>query len=164
MFAAHFAAGLALEGRAPRAPLWSLLVGAFLLDFLWILFSVLGLDTTGGDEWSHSLVMAVLWSSVFASAFRRHGRAAMGAAWLAIFSHFVLDTLVQGAGLYPHAPVNLKTPPFVTSGYRWVQLALCTILLVIYARDARRLAISPWRRTATCAIVVALNGRFLLGY
>jgi len=43
-------------------------------------------------------------------------------------------------------------------------MALCVILLAIYARDARRLAISPWRRAATCAIVLALNGRFLLGY
>jgi len=164
MFAAHFAAGLALKGRAARVPLWSLLLGAFFLDLLWILFSALRLDTTGVDDWSHSFVMSLGWASVFSLPFKQLGFAAMGAAWLAVFSHFVLDVLVQGAAFYPHAPARFQIAPSVTSSYRWIQVGLCVLLLAVYVRDTRRLAISSRRTIATCLMVLALNGRFLLGY
>jgi len=40
MYAAHFAAGLAIKSRAPQAPTWALLVGAFIPDFVWIAFGL----------------------------------------------------------------------------------------------------------------------------
>lgn len=83
MFAAHFAAGLALKGRAPRAPLPALILGAFVLDGLWIVLSVLRIDRTYYDDWSHSLVMSILWASLFSLFFRRLGRRVMCVLWLA---------------------------------------------------------------------------------
>lgn len=42
-------------------------------------------------DWSHSLVMSVVWSIVFAAAFARYGRRVMVALGFAVFSHFLLD-------------------------------------------------------------------------
>lgn len=39
MYAAHFAAGLALKGRAPKLPMMLLLITVFVLDVLWITFA-----------------------------------------------------------------------------------------------------------------------------
>ena len=39
MYAAHFAAGLAIKGKVEKAPLWALLIGAFVPDFIWIVLA-----------------------------------------------------------------------------------------------------------------------------
>src|SRR6202044_3363067 len=90
MYAGHFAAGLALRGRAPRVPVTVLLIGVFILDFLWVVFGVLHWETPR-DDWSHSLLMSILGASLFAAAFWRFGIKACVVIWLAVFSHFVLD-------------------------------------------------------------------------
>jgi hypothetical protein len=84
MYAGHFAAGLALRARAPRVPVAVLLAGAFLLDFLWIAFGVSHLDKTAWDDWSHSLVMSMIWATLFAVFFWRLGRRAFIIVWLAV--------------------------------------------------------------------------------
>src|SRR5258708_16880085 len=127
MFAAHFAAGLALKGRAPRAPLPALILGAFVLDGLWIVLSVLRIDRTYYDDWSHSLVMSILWASLFSLFFWRLGRRVMCVLWLAVFSHFALDLVVQGASVCP--PGILSMNPLVVTHYRLLQLGICTVLL-----------------------------------
>jgi hypothetical protein len=66
MYAGHFAAGLALHGRAPRVPVAVLLIGSFLLDLLWIALGITHLDKTDWDGWSHSLVMSIFWATLFA--------------------------------------------------------------------------------------------------
>src|SRR5262249_17744574 len=77
MYAAHFAAGLALRSRAPQAPTWALLTGAFVPDFLWIAFAVLGVEPTARavffDDWSHSLLTTLLWATLFAACFWQKG-------------------------------------------------------------------------------------------
>jgi membrane-bound metal-dependent hydrolase YbcI (DUF457 family) len=161
MFAAHFAAGLALKGRAPRAPLSALIMGAFVLDGLWIVLSVLRIDRTDYDDWSHSLVMSLLWASLFSLLFWRLGRKAMTVLWLAVFSHFILDLVVQGGSVCP--PGLLSVGPLVVTHYRLLQLGICAVLLSVYVVDARRQSITWPRVLATCAIVLALNGRFVLG-
>ncbi len=107
MYAGHFAAGLALRGRTRRVPVTALLFGAFLLDVSWISLGVLRWDHTPWDDWSHSLVMSVVWATVFAALFWRRGRRAFAIAWLAVSSHYVLDLIVQGAWLYPNQPKRL---------------------------------------------------------
>ena len=161
MFAAHFSAGLALKGRAPRAPLLALILGAFVLDGFWVLFAVLGIDRTNYDDWSHSLVMSILWATLFSALFWKLGRRALCVLWLAVFSHFVLDLMVQGGSVSP--PGFLSVRPLVVAHYRLLQLGICLILLPVYVIDARRVPITWSRILATCAIVLALNGRFLLG-
>lgn len=163
MYAGHFAAGLALRGRARRVPVMALLFGAFLLDLLWILFGVFHLDNTAWDDWSHSLVMSVVWATAFAALFWRLGRRAFAVAWLAVFSHYVLDLTVQGASLYPNEPRRLLIPTLVANHYRLFQLLVCIVLLAVFLYDERRSFLAAWRVWAVCGLVLALNLRFLLG-
>jgi len=73
VYAAHFAAGLAIKSRFPETPAWALLTGAFLPDFIWIAVANRGIEPTNPqvffDDWSHSLPMVILWASLFAVAF-----------------------------------------------------------------------------------------------
>ena len=163
MYAGHFAAGLALRGRAPRVPVTALLIGAFLLDILWILFGVFHLDHTPWDDWSHSLLISVLWATLFAAFFLRLGRAAFAAVWLAVFSHYVLDLTVQGASIYPNQPMRLFIHPWITVHYRWFQLIVCIPLVAVFAYDARRTSLNAWKIGGVCILVLALNLRFLVG-
>lgn len=162
MFAAHFAAGLALKGRAPKAPLPVMLVGAFLLDLFWITFGVSHLDKTPLDDWSHSLVMSIFWATAFSLLFWRLGRETVCVQWMVVFSHFVLDWMVQGATLYPKS--THPWAPLVVQHYRIFQLVICFLLLAVYIRDTRRdNLIAPIRVAAVCGVVLLLNGRYLLG-
>jgi hypothetical protein len=52
MYAAHFAAGLAIKSRAPQAPTWALLIGAFLPDFIWIAFGLARIEPSQGPALS----------------------------------------------------------------------------------------------------------------
>lgn len=163
MYAGHVAAGLALRGRARNVPVAAFIIGAFVLDLLWIGFGVLDLDRTPWSDWSHSLVMAMVWASMFAMLFWKYGRLAVLALWLAVFSHYVLDLFVQGASLYPEAPPNLIISAPVTTYARPLQLGLCILLILIFLEDERRARAITWRSWAACGVVLALNGRFLLG-
>lgn len=163
MYAGHVAAGLALRGRARDVPVAAFIIGAFVLDVLWIGFSVLHLDRTPWTGWSHSLAMSIVWSSVFAALFWKYEQSAILALWLAVFSHFVLDLIVQGASLYPGAPRSLGIAALVTTHARPVQLVVCIVLILIFVNDERRASALSWRSWAACAVVLALNGRFLFG-
>lgn len=108
MFIGHFAVGLASKRLAPRTNLALLLMAPLFLDLLWGIFIVAGLEDVEIDPhasslflrlvlphmpWSHSLVMALVWSAalgavaVFAGDGRR-GAAVVGAG---VFSHWFLD-------------------------------------------------------------------------
>ncbi len=163
MYAGHFAAGLALRGRAPRVPVWALLSGAFLLDCLWIIFGVLHLDHTEWDDWSHSLVMSVVWATAFAAFFWRLGRKSLVVVWLSVFSHYLLDLIVQGASLYPNEPSRLLIPILVANHYRLFQLLVCIVLLGVFMYDERGSSLRAWRAWAVCGLVLALNLRYLSG-
>jgi uncharacterized membrane protein (Fun14 family) len=163
MYAGHFAAGLALRGRARKVPVAAFLIGAFVLDLLWIALGVLHVDRTPWDDWSHSLLMAIVWALAFAALFRRYGRAAFIALWLAVFSHFVLDLIVQGAALYPEAPRSRIVPVLVSSHARLLQLGLSAVLLLLFVNDERKAGALSWRTWAISALVLALNARFILG-
>ena len=162
MYAAHFAAGLALRGRARNTPLIAFLSGAFLLDFLWIGFAVFRLDSSPYDDLSHSLLMAVVWATLFAALFWSQGRAAVIALWLAVFSHYILDLLVQGAALYPGAPQSLAIPITIVRHAYLFQLALTALLLAIFLSDEGHAHLLSWRSWVVSVLVVLLSGRSLL--
>ena len=44
MYVGHFAAGLAIKAREPRAPTWGVLVGVGLLDILFAPFVLAGIE------------------------------------------------------------------------------------------------------------------------
>jgi membrane-bound metal-dependent hydrolase YbcI (DUF457 family) len=108
MFIGHFAVGLASKRLAPRTNLAWLLAAPLFLDLLWPIFLVAGIERASliGDAptpflvlgldhypWSHSLLMALVWSALVAAVYRLATRDGRGAAVLAagVFSHWVLD-------------------------------------------------------------------------
>lgn len=103
MYAGHFAAGLALKAKEPAAPMWGILIGVGLLDLLFGPFVLAGWErvtmTPGMSpgfsldhiDWSHSLLMSLVWSMLFGAVFLRWGRRVAVVMGAAAFSHFVLD-------------------------------------------------------------------------
>ena len=173
MYAPHFAAALAIKGRAREAPLWALLIGAFIPDLLWIALSWIGIEPAQTsnffDDWSHSLVSVAILATLFASAFLRRGKPVFIAIWLAVFSHFLLD--------FPVHPKRLALAPLtgiylgwdlLAWGSRpgwlgaindwWLQAAVLLVLLLVYATAARRNNLQP----AVTASVTFLIGIQLL--
>jgi hypothetical protein len=148
-----------MRGRARQLPVAVYVGGAFLLDFLWVVLGVTGIDPTPWSDWSHSLVMTVIWATAAAATFVRFGSAAIVAVWLVVFSHFVLDLLVQGGTLFPYAPQNLLIPVLVTTHAWALQLLLSAALLIVFVRDEWKAGVLSWRTLAACALVVALAFR-----
>lgn len=111
MYAGHFAAALALKANKPQAPTWGLLVGVGVLDLLFGPFVLAGIErvslTPGVPpgfsldhiDWSHSLLMSLVWSALFAAAFLRRGKTVAALMGVAVFSHFVLDFVMHPADL-----------------------------------------------------------------
>jgi hypothetical protein len=107
----------------PRVPLGTAVAASFGLDLLWPILLLLGLETVAvhpGDTkftnlefvsypWSHSLLMAAVWSITAAAAVRR----ALGAArpaivvGLLVLSHWVLDFVTHRPDLplWPGGPL-----------------------------------------------------------
>jgi membrane-bound metal-dependent hydrolase YbcI (DUF457 family) len=123
MFVGHFAVGLASKRWAPRTSLGWLLLAPVLLDVLWPVFCLLGIErfrvTPGGNPflnltfdwypWSHSLLMAVVWGGVLGGLWLWRTGDGRVAAVLAIgvVSHWVLDwiTHLPDMPLWPGGPL-----------------------------------------------------------
>ena len=78
MYAPHFAAALAIKGRAREAPLWAPLIGAFIPDLLWIALARIGIEPAQAsnfyDDWSHSLVSVAMLATLFCISFSPEGQ------------------------------------------------------------------------------------------
>jgi hypothetical protein len=173
MYAAHFAAGLAVKGKIPEAPTWALLTAAFLPDFLWVGLARAGIEPEYPprgffDDWSHSAVMILVWATVFAAAFAGRGRLVALGVWIAGMSHFFLDFLVHPArlALYPHSKVHLgwslwewgqRPARLGASHYWWVEGTAVAGLLALYGWFARRGPIPPRLVAASCCLVAGLH-------
>ena len=173
MYAGHFAAGLAIKAREPRAPTWALLFGIGFVDVLFGLFVPLGLErvtlTPGQSpgfrldfiDWSHSLAMALLWAVLFALAFLRRGTAVAVWCGVAVFSHFVLDWLMHPGdlALWPHAAghVGLGIWTRWPTGWWFFELGFIAACSAYYAVRAGRLGGFGGRAWAVIGIVVVLH-------
>ena len=98
---AHFGVGLAAKRVAPSVPRGVLMLGVWLLDLLWGLFFLVGLEhlpeAGRASPWSHGLFMAVVWSLLAASAafLVRHRWQAGAFIGLLVFSHWAVDFISQ---------------------------------------------------------------------
>jgi membrane-bound metal-dependent hydrolase YbcI (DUF457 family) len=153
VFIGHYAVGFASKKLAPRTSLAWFVAGATLLDLLFPLFVILGWESAHFVEgptpflrislddypWSHSLLMAAVWSVVFALgcwAVTRTGRAAL-VAGLAVFSHWILDLLTHGPDLplYPGGTARVGLGLWdSTAGTVAVEGLMFALGIWIYAR------------------------------
>jgi membrane-bound metal-dependent hydrolase YbcI (DUF457 family) len=122
MFIGHFAVGFAAKKIAPRASLALLLSAPLFLDMLWPIFVLAGWEQVRIDPgntrytpldfvhypWSHSLLMSVVWASLFAGLYYTVARERAGtiAIWIGVVSHWVLDWVTHRPDmpLYPGGP------------------------------------------------------------
>ena len=150
LFIGHFAVGFASKRVAPRASLAPLLAAPVLLDLLWPVFLLLGIEQVRIDApgtnpflaatftsypWSHSLVMSVVWGALFAGAYYGLTRYARG-AWvmgLAVVSHWVLDWVT-----------HLPDLPLVPGGTRVLGLGLWQSPAATVAAESLLFATGVW--------------------
>jgi hypothetical protein len=153
MYTGHFAAALALKARVPRAPTVWLLVGAGVLDLLFAPFVLLGIEratvTPGVSpgfsldyiDWSHSLVMSLVWSVGFGLLFRRRGAVVAATLGFAVFSHFLLDLFMHppDLALWPGSSVHLGLGLWraLPTGWWFVELGFVAVAFAYYVARSR---------------------------
>ncbi|MBX9601559.1 MAG: metal-dependent hydrolase [Bryobacteraceae bacterium] len=175
MFIGHFAVGFASKRAAPRVSLAWLLTAPLLLDLLWPVFLLLGWEHVRIQPgftaftpldlyhmpWSHSLVMSLVWSGVFAGAYYARSRHAGGAVVLfgGVFSHWVLDWITHAPdmALWPGGPkVGLGLWNSI-AGTLAVEFAMSIAAVWVYLRVTRgtgpRAALALWSLIALLVIL-----------
>ena len=111
MFVGHYAAALAAKAVQPKAPLWTYVLGAQLVDVAWSGLVLFGVETVSFDPhlpgsplvlsympYTHSLPAAVIWAlaaGFLAVVLLKLPRAAGIAIGLVVASHWGLDFLVH---------------------------------------------------------------------
>ena len=117
MFVGHYSIAFACRTERNKIPLWVLFVAVQFLDYIWATLVLLGIEKlrvtkgfTAGSmldsyfhPYSHSLIMAVVWSVIAALVYKgvcgRYGRHYSGSApliiGLAVFSHWIFDLIAH---------------------------------------------------------------------
>ena len=188
MIAGHFGFAAAVKSRAPRAPLWALMLACVWMDVVFIPLFAAGIETIvavpgtrGGygegvihADYTHSLVGALLISAAFAGVaaiwWRRSVAIVLGGV---VFSHWVLDLLMHRADM-PLLPGNAGGFPLLGFGFwRWpvasalLELGLVLLGTWLYAHAAERAAgaapTAERSRVRRVAGVLLMSGLVTLG-
>lgn len=175
MFVGHYGVSFAVKSADKNIPLWILFIAVQLVDVLWAIFVLTGVEkvriTPGITAtnpldlyympYTHSLVAALFWSGLGLIAYRFVGRGAGYAAFLfaaAIFSHWVLDLVVHR----PDLPLYDDTYKvgFGLWNYPALALALESSLLfggiVLYLRSSRGVSLTAKFGVPVFGIVLIL--------
>ena len=123
MFAGHAAIALAVRHRLPRHSLGWLFAATYLIDLIWPILLLLGVERVAIDPgntaftplyfvsypWTHSLLMAIGWGLAFAWLRLRHPGPWREYTWLTalVVSHWLLDMLTHR----PDLPLTPGTSP-----------------------------------------------------
>lgn len=164
MFIGHNAVGFASKRPAPRVSLGWLMAAPMLLDLLWPVLLLAGVEHVriqpGNTRmtpldfydypWTHSLLMACVWSVAYGALYWLRSRDGRGASVLAlgVVSHWVFDWLTHRADLplYPggaNVGLGLWNHPAAETA---IEVALFVAGVAIYARMTR-----PRDRTGSVA-------------
>jgi len=156
MFIGHYALGFAAKRLEPRLSLALLLAAPQLLDLLWPIFVLAGIEhveVAPGNTaftplafidypWSHSLATSIVWAAAFAAVVR-----ALGGQWRSagivgalVVSHWILDFASHGPDmpLWPGGGPRLglglwRSVPATLA----VEVAMYAAGVAIYARATR---------------------------
>jgi len=125
MFLAHFGVAMAAKKIAPKTSLGTLFIAGQLVDLLWPIFLLIGLEVVEIDKgntavtplnfiyypFTHSLLGCGVWAAAIYTLYRRLKRDDRGAAILAglVMSHWFLDVLSHRPDLplYPGSDIYL---------------------------------------------------------
>ena len=181
MFIGHQAAGFAAKRLAPRTSLGLLIAAPMLLDFLWPVFLLAGVEHVRFDAqatkftkldfydypWSHSLLMSIVWGVVAGAIYWAATKYARGAVVLAalVVSHWFLDLVTHRPDLplYPGGPkygLGLWNSFGMTIA---VEVAIFAIGMEIYLRTSkprdRTGVIAFWALIAFLLIIYFMNAK-----
>ena len=155
MFIGHFAVGLAGKRLVPTISLAVWFVSVQLLDLLWPIFLLTGLEHVRIDPGNtpftpldfydypltHSLMGAAVWGALLAGGWmlltgRRRGVALLFAG---VLSHWVLDVVTHrpDVPVLPHGPYIGLGLWYSVAGTLIVETAMFVVGLVLYARTRR---------------------------
>ena len=177
MFIGHFAVGLAAKNASPKISLGVLFVSCQLLDLIWPVLVLMGIERVSVDHsatvvtplnfshypYSHSLLMAVVYSLLFALLFAillKSKKLGM-ITGLVVFSHWVLDfvthrpdlliffdgykvglgmwnsiwaTVIVETGLFAIGVfLYLRSTPALTKKRKYIFWSMILFLLFVYA-------------------------------
>jgi membrane-bound metal-dependent hydrolase YbcI (DUF457 family) len=181
MFIGHNALGFAAKKVAPRASLGLLMAAPMLLDLLWPIFLIAGIEqvelapphtspflglTFTHYPWSHSLLMSLVWGAAYGLLYRWRsgdGRGALVAGALVV-SHWVLDffTHLPDLPLWPGGPrvgLGLWNYPAATVVIE-VVLYAAGVAVYLRATEARD-RVGTW---SLAAFVVVLGAMYLASF
>jgi len=155
MFIGHHAVGFASKRVAPRVSLGWLMTAPLLLDLLWPLMLLTGVEHMRVDRgntrftpldfydypWTHSLLMACVWGVLFAGVYvwRSHDRRAGVVLFIGVISHWLLDFVTHRPDLPlwpggPMAGLGLWNSPAATIV---IESLLFVAGVVMYVRATR---------------------------
>ncbi len=146
MYAGHFATGLALKAVRPATPTWALLTAAGLVDLVFGVAVMLGVEGTDPRPgvldipWTHSLAMGLVWAGMFAAPFMRAGwRTALILA-IGVYSHLLLDLLSHAPDirLWPMGETALGFRSIFGGVSGWGEGTIVLLGLSAYSWSARR--------------------------
>lgn len=157
MFAGHAAVAFAVKPKFPRLSLGILFAAAFFLDLIWPVFLLLGIERVRFEPgvtaftpiafvhypWSHSLLMVVCWSVLFALVAvprRLRTKATLLTVGMVVLSHWVLDFVTHR----PDLPI-VPWSDFKTGLGLWssisatyiVEGSLFVFAVILYLRSTR---------------------------
>jgi hypothetical protein len=150
MFIGHHAVAFASKRFAPKTSLGWLMAAPLLLDLLWPIFLLLGVEHVRIEPlnspflrldlydypWSHSLLMSLVWAVLFGGGYGLVTRYPRGGLviGLGVFSHWVFDFIVHRPDLplYPGGPKVGLGLWNSTGGTILVESALFIIGLALY--------------------------------
>jgi hypothetical protein len=197
MFIGHFAVALAAKRVSPRTSLGTLTLASLFLDALWPLFLLLGVEraeiTPNRNSFllldftsypiSHSLLMALIWSALFAILYFARAKYRAGAILCGalVLSHWILDFVTHrpdlplwpggpktGLGLWNHPAASVIVESLMFLGGLGVYVgvtraknlvgkaalwAYVIVLAALYAADANSPAPPNMRVVALTGII-----------
>jgi membrane-bound metal-dependent hydrolase YbcI (DUF457 family) len=173
LYAGHFAAGLAIKAKVPRAPTWALLLGTGFLDVLFGIFVLAGIEKVTMTphiapgfsldfiDWSHSFLMSLVWAALFGGIFWRHGKIVFAAIAFAVFSHFLLDVPMHppDLALWPFSKAHVGLGLWHLPAVQWwtVELLFIFLCATYYLRRAKAERTFGGHGIWACAVICGLH-------
>ena len=117
----HMGPGLAAKQFAPLVPLWILMISAEVIDIIFGIFYLAGIENTKFAPWSHGLFMAVIWSILFGIIgflYYKDKRSGI-VIGLLVFSHWVVDFITHPMGIVMGPDAKPDMPLFFSETPRY---------------------------------------------